>query len=111
LYNHLRGDIAKLVANNSLNATGATLHGSQDINEEGTPLGSLAVDLLQHGNTLDRSRNGIDKSRSDPRSVKARSKDSGVGEDLIRAGLVNCLSESTSIRAEDEKAVLGIRRS
>ncbi|KAI6767995.1 hypothetical protein HG530_006004 [Fusarium avenaceum] len=111
LDNHLRGDITKLVANNSLNATGATLHGSQDINEEGTPLGGLAVDLLKHSNTLNRSRNGIDKSRSDPRSVKARSKDSSIGEDLIGAGLVNCLSKSTSIRAEDEKAVLGIRGS
>jgi hypothetical protein len=110
LNDNIGGNVAKLVANNSLNATRAAFHGSQDVNEERTPFGSLAVDLLQHGDSLDRSRNGLDKSRADPRSVEAGSKNGGVGEDLLRAGLVDGLSEGTGIGAEDEEAVLSIRR-
>ncbi|CAG9946768.1 unnamed protein product [Clonostachys rosea f. rosea IK726] len=110
LVNDCRVNIAQLVANNVLNATRAALNRGQDIDQERSPLGGLAADLLQNGNPLNRLGQGLNKVGANPGPVESRGQDTSLGEDLITLGVIKGFTESPNISAEDEKAVGSISR-
>ncbi|VUC20140.1 unnamed protein product [Clonostachys rosea] len=110
LANDFRVNIAQLVANNVLNATRAAFDRGQDIDQEGSPLGCLAADLLQNGNPLDRLGERVNKVAANPRPVESRGQDTSLGEDLIALGVIEGFAEGANISAKDEKAVGSISR-
>ncbi|GKT47410.1 uncharacterized protein ColSpa_07591 [Colletotrichum spaethianum] len=101
-------NVAKLVADNSLDATKAALHAGENIDENGAPLCRLAVDLLEDGDTLHGLGKGFGQSRAEPGAVQSRGDDADLGKVAAAAGLVDNIAKEVGARAEDEEAVLGI---
>ncbi|GKT85628.1 LOW QUALITY PROTEIN: hypothetical protein Ct61P_03478 [Colletotrichum tofieldiae] len=101
-------NVAKLVADDGLDAAEAALHAGENIDENGAPLCRLAVDLLEDGNALHGLGECLGQSGAEPGAVQPRGENADLGEVAAAAGLVDNIAKEVGAGAEDEEAVLGV---